>query len=330
MDQANDANRSAYDPFISLIIPVLNEEDAIPFFLNRTSEILNAANLLFECVFVDDGSTDRTLDVLLEGVRNDMCIKVVKLSRNFGKEAALMAGIDHAKGEVLVPIDVDLQDPPELIPQFLALWREGYDIVYGMRADRQSDSHAKRVTASWFYRFFNRLSPVKIPENAGDFRLIDQKVAEALGKLPERNRFMKGLFAWVGFRSIGVPYDRLPRVAGATKWHYWSLWNFALDGLFSFSTLPLRVWTYLGGLIAGFAFVYAIFIVARTLISGIDVPGYASLITIVLFLGGIHLLSLGIIGEYLGRLFLEAKGRPLYLVEVVYDSNHDATADRAG
>jgi glycosyltransferase involved in cell wall biosynthesis len=216
-------------------------------------------------------------------------------------------------------MDVDLQDPPELIPRFLERWREGYDVVYGVRASRASDTTSKRMTAGWFYRLFNRLSQTRIPENAGDFRLIDRRAADVLRGLPERNRFMKGLFAWVGFRSVGVPYERAPRAAGTTKWNYWRLWNFAIDGLVSFSTVPLRVWTYVGALVALCSFLYALIIVARVILFGIDVPGYASLMTVVLFIGGVQLLSLGVIGEYLGRLFVEVKGRPVYVVDGVYE-----------
>jgi glycosyltransferase involved in cell wall biosynthesis len=215
-------------------------------------------------------------------------------------------------------MDVDLQDPPELIPRFLERWRDGYDVVYGVRTCRKYDTFTKRASAAWFYRLFNRLSDLHIPENAGDFRLIDRRVADILRRLPERNRFMKGLFSWVGFRSIGVPYERPARASGRTKWSHWRLWNFALDGLISFSTMPLRVWTYVGSLVAALSFAYGSFIVIRTLVLGVDLPGYASLLTTVLFLGGVQLLSIGVIGEYLGRLFIEVKARPLYIVESTY------------
>jgi glycosyltransferase involved in cell wall biosynthesis len=215
-------------------------------------------------------------------------------------------------------MDVDLQDPPEVIPEFVEKWREGYDVVYGVRSSRKHDGRMKRTTAALFYSIFNALSPLHMPDNAGDFRLIDRRVADVIRQMPERNRFMKGLFAWVGFSSIGVPYERPQRAAGSTKWNIWSLWNFALDGLFSFSTLPLRVWTYIGGIVALLAFAYGSFIVVRTLILGVVIPGYASLLTVVLFLGGVQLLSIGVLGEYLGRLFIEVKARPLYVVESIY------------
>jgi glycosyltransferase involved in cell wall biosynthesis len=313
------SERRPATPLVSLLVPVFNEEESIDLFIEATSRVMERAGLPCEFVFVNDGSSDGTLPRLIERSRGDPRVRVVSLSRNFGKEAALTAGLDHARGDVVVPMDVDLQDPPELIPRFLERWREGYDVVYGVRASRASDTTSKRMTAGWFYRLFNRLSQTRIPENAGDFRLIDRRAADVLRGLPERNRFMKGLFAWVGFRSVGVPYERAPRAAGTTKWNYWRLWNFAIDGLVSFSTVPLRVWTYVGALVALCSFLYALIIVARVILFGIDVPGYASLMTVVLFIGGVQLLSLGVIGEYLGRLFVEVKGRPVYVVDGVYE-----------
>lgn len=307
------------EPYVSLIVPVYNEEDVLDAFLERTSQVMADTNLEYEYVFVNDGSRDATLPMLVERSRQNPRIRVLNLSRNFGKEAALTAGIDHIRGNVLIPMDVDLQDPPELITDFVKKWREGYDIVYGVRTARDEDGYIKRKTASWFYGFFNWLSSTHIPDNAGDFRLVDERAIEVLRQLPERNRFMKGLFAWVGFPSIGVPYERPARAAGRTKWNLRKLWNFALDGLFSFSTVPLRVWSYVGVIVSLVAFIYASYIVIRVLAFGIDVPGYASLLTVVLFLGGIQLISLGIIGEYLGRLFIETKGRPIYIVQDVFE-----------
>jgi len=308
------------NPLVSLIIPVYNEESSLDPFIVQATQVMEALRLPFGLLFVNDGSRDQTLPRLVAWSRTNPAVRVVNLSRNFHKEAALTAGIDYARGDVAIPIDVDLQDPPELIGRFLERWREGYEVVYGLRANRDSDDASKRLTSKIFYKFFNYLSPIKIPENVGDFRLLDRRVLEVLKVLPERNRFMKGLFAWVGFRSIGVPYERPARRAGITKWNYWRLWNFALDGLFSFSTLPLRIWIYVGMLAAATSLFYAFFIVLRVIILGVDVPGYASLMTAVLFMGGIQLLSLGIIGEYLGRLFLEAKRRPVYLVEAVFEA----------
>lgn len=307
------------DPLLSLVVPVFNEEESIDLFLDTVIPLLENASLRFELVFINDGSRDDTFARLFDRGRRDRRIRIVNLSRNFGKEAALTAGIDHAKGDILIPMDIDLQDPPDLIQPFIARWREGYDIVYGVRTARLTDTRAKRMSADWFYRVFNSMSPVRIPPNVGDFRLVDRRAVEVLRQLPERNRFMKGLFAWVGFNSIGVPYERPQRAAGTTKFNFWRLWNFALDGVVSFSTAPLRAWFYVGVVIAAIAVLYALFIVTRVLIFGIDTPGYASLLIAVLLMGAIQLLSLGIIGEYLGRLFLEVKGRPIYVVEGVYE-----------
>ncbi len=311
-------DRRPTDPLLSLVVPVFNEEESIDIFLAAVTGLMERDGFRFEIVFVNDGSRDNTLVHLLDRSAADSRLRIVNLSRNFGKEAALTAGIDHAKGDVIVPMDIDLQDPPELIEPFMSRWREGYDIVYGVRTLRTSDTTAKRLSASWFYRVFNSMSPVRIPENVGDFRLVDRRAVEVLRQLPERNRFMKGLFAWVGFNAVGVPYERPQRAAGSTKFNFWRLWNFALDGVVSFSTAPLRAWFYVGVVIASIAVLYALFIITRVLIFGIDTPGYASLLIAVLLMGAIQLLSLGIIGEYLGRLFLEVKSRPIYVVEGIY------------
>jgi glycosyltransferase involved in cell wall biosynthesis len=252
-------------------------------------------------------------------------VRLVNLSRNFGKEAAMSAGLDHAEGDVVVLIDVDLQDPPELIAVFLEQWRQGYDIAYGLRTSRSGDSRLKAATAGAFYAWFNRISDTPIPPNVGDFRLLDRRVVQALRLLPERGRFMKGLFAWVGFPSIGIPFERPPRAVGQSSWNYWRLWNFALEGLVSFSTAPLKIWTYVGGVVAMAAGAYALFILVRVLVEGIDVPGYASLLVFLLTGIALNLISLGMIGEYVGRLFVESKQRPVYLVEGVYgDQGRDA------
>jgi len=313
--------RRPADPLLSLVVPVFNEEESIELFLASVGPFLERAGLRFEIVFVNDGSRDDTLSCLLDCSRRDPRIRVVNLSRNFGKEAALTAGIDHARGDILIPMDIDLQDPPDLFVPFIERWREGYDIVYGVRQLRAWDTMSKRLSASWFYWAFNRMSPVPIPPNVGDFRLVDRRAIEVLRQLPERNRFMKGLFAWVGFNAVGVPYERPQRAAGSSKFNLWRLWNFALDGVVSFSTVPLRASFYGGLLIAAVAVLYALFIIGRVLIFGIDTPGYASLLIAVLGMGAIQLLSIGIIGEYLGRLFLEVKGRPIYVVEGVYEED---------
>ncbi len=294
---------------------MFNEEEVVDLFFARMEPLMEAQGLSYEIVCVNDGSRDATLAKLLGHRHRNPAIKIVSLSRNFGKEQALTAGLDACTGRAIIPMDVDLQDPPELISAFVEQWRNGHDIVYGVRESRESDGPFKRVTAGLFYRMFNRLTEVRIPENTGDFRLMDRRVVEALKLLPERNRFMKGLFAWVGFKQLGVPYVRPQRAAGTTKWNYWRLWNFALDGITGFSTLPLRLWSYVGGAISLLSFLYAAFLVVRVIVHGIDAPGYASLMVVMLFLGGIQLITLGIIGEYVGRLYKESKHRPLYLVD---------------
>ncbi|HMI39946.1 MAG TPA: glycosyltransferase family 2 protein [Sphingomicrobium sp.] len=303
---------------LSIIVPVKDEEEAIGEFLTRVRAVLDKVDGLaagaYEILFVDDGSSDSTLAKIREANAADPRVRAISLSRNFGKEAALSAGLDHVRGRAVVPMDVDLQDSPEALIAMVAKWREGYDIVYGVRDNRESDSLPKRLTADLYYRAHNWLSDDKIPEHAGDFRLLDRKVVDVIRVMPERNRFMKGLFAWAGFKSASVPYTRTARTVGTTKFHYWRLWTLAIDGITSASTVPLRVWSYLGGFVALGALGYAIFIVIRTLTSGIEVPGYASMMVAVLFLGGLQLLSLGVLGEYVGRILIETKGRPLYVI----------------
>lgn len=301
-------------PELSIVVPVLNEEDAVPLFVATVTPVLARIGLRHEIIFVDDGSSDRTAAVVAELQREDPRIRLVRLSRNFGKEAALTAGLDFSSGDAVVPMDVDLQDPPELLVDMVARWREGFDIAFGQRVERAADTRTKRMTAGLFYRFFNSISQQPIDENAGDFRLMTRAVVDATLMLRERNRFMKGLFAWVGFRSIAIPYERPARAAGTTKFNYWKLWNFAIDGITSFSTAPLKASTYIGGLVAAIAFAYTAIIIVQTLVYGRDVPGYASLMVVILVLGAVQLMSLGIIGEYLGRLYLETKQRPIYLV----------------
>jgi glycosyltransferase involved in cell wall biosynthesis len=303
---------------LSLVIPVKDEEAAVGPCLERVIPVIEAMNdpaaASFEILFVDDGSTDRTLEVIREAHASDRRVRCISLSRNFGKEAALSAGLDSARGKGVVPLDVDLQDPPEALPKMVAKWREGNDVVYGVRDNRETDSLPKRLTADLYYRAHNWLSSDKIPEHAGDFRLLDRRVVEVIRRMPERNRFMKGLFAWAGFKQAAVSYHREERKVGKTKYNYWKLWTLAIDGITSASTVPLRIWSYLGATVALGALGYSIFIIIRTLTSGIDVPGYASLMVAVLFLGGLQLLSLGVLGEYVGRILTETKGRPLYVV----------------
>lgn len=306
-------------PDISIVAPCYNEEEALCSFFHEIKAVLDRLGVRWEIICVNDGSRDRTLALLIAEARQDPRVKVVDLSRNFGKEAALTAGIDRATGQTVVPIDVDLQDPPELIGDMLAKWRQGFDVVYATRAARDSDTFLKKATAKLFYRLYNRLTPVAIPPNAGDFRLMDRRVVEALKTMPERTRFMKGLFSWLGFKQAEITYARPARIEGKSKFNYWKLWNFAIDGLTSFTTVPLRIWTYLGSVIACLSFVYATWLVVRTLVGGVDLPGYASLMVVILFLGGVQLISLGIIGEYLGRTYHEVKQRPIYLINAVHD-----------
>jgi glycosyltransferase involved in cell wall biosynthesis len=305
-------------PELSILVPLYNEEANLDQLFERLEVILRRIGRTYEIVCVNDASKDATLDKLLfHRVRNP-AIKVIDFSRNFGKEVALTAAIDQATGRAIIPIDADLQDPPELIEELVREWDKGFEVVNAVRRTRQGEGWMKRATAALFYQVIGRMSRVSIPRNTGDFRLIDRSAVEALKKLPERTRFMKGLFAWVGFRQTAVLFDRAPRHGGKTSFNYWKLWNFALDGITSFSMFPLKVWTYVGASISFLAFGYAIFRIARTLIRGSDVPGYESLMVVMLFLGGVQLITLGVIGEYLGRVYEEVKQRPLYIVRRTY------------
>jgi glycosyltransferase involved in cell wall biosynthesis len=300
---------------ISVIVPCYNESEVLPEFMARLSDVIEILNLETFVLFVNDGSTDETLKVL-HGIATDFhFVGVLNLTRNFGKEAAMTAGLDHAPGDAVVVIDADLQDPPEVIPLLVAKWREGHDIVYAQRRAREGETFLKRSTASLFYRVMRRSSRIDLPVDTGDFRLLSRRAVDNLLQLRERHRFMKGLFAWVGYDQAAVIYDRAPRQAGKTKWNYWRLWNFAVEGITSFSTVPLTLATYAGLLLALCSGAYGCFIVAITLVKGGDVPGYPSLLVTILFLGGTQLLTLGILGEYVGRIFNEVKQRPLYLIE---------------
>jgi glycosyltransferase involved in cell wall biosynthesis len=274
----------------------------------------------FEIICVDDGSQDNTLEQLIAISKTDPRITVLEFSRNFGKEPAMTAGIDATTGDCVIPIDADLQDPPALIAEMLKKWQEGAEVVLAKRIDRSTDSYAKRTTALMFYRLHNALSSLQIPENVGDYRLMDRVVVDALKQLPERQRFMKGLFAWVGFKTATVEYVRDARLVGESKFSGWKLWNFAIEGITSFSLVPLKIWVYIGGLGALFAILYATFIIVRTIIFGIDLPGYASLLVVTLFFASLQLISLGVIGEYIGRIYFESKQRPLYLIRKKYSS----------
>ncbi len=303
---------------LSVIVPVYNEELNIDYLFERLLSVLETLDTTYEIVCVNDGSKDNTLKCLIEHHHRNPVIKVVNLSRNFGKEVALSAGLDYATGAAVVPIDADLQDPPELIQELVEKWREGYDVVYATRRSRGEESWLKQTTANAFYKIIGKMSRVPIPRNTGDFRLLDRRVVEAIKQMPERTRFMKGLFAWVGFKQTSVLFDRPQRYKGTTTWNYWRLWNFAIDGITSFSFLPLKVWSYVGVTISLISFLYATFLIYRTLRYGVDLPGYASIMVAILFLGGIQLVTLGIIGEYLSRVYEEVKGRPLYLVRDAY------------
>ena len=304
---------------ISIVCPFYNEELAVQRFFKALSPILGRINHEFEIICVNDGSVDETMKELLSAQRGDKRIRIVELSRNFGKEAALTAGIDIASGEAVIPIDADLQDPPELIVDLIARWHEGYEVVLAKRADRKSDPLLKRMMAHLFYKIHNAISETPIPDNVGDFRLMDRKVIDALKRLPERRRFMKGLFSWIGFRTTIIEFSRQRRSGGGSKFSGWRLWNFALEGITAFSMAPLRMWTYIGTFIAMISFVYGLYIVVRTLLYGVVTPGYASLIVIVLFIGGVQLIGVGLLGEYIGRIYSETKQRPIYIVRAIHD-----------
>jgi polyisoprenyl-phosphate glycosyltransferase len=301
-------------PELSVIVPVLNEELNVPLIVARLTEVLESCVPSHEIVFVDDGSRDRTLDVIRDLALTDARIRCLSLSRNFGKEVALAAGLDHVRGKAAVMIDADLQHPPETIPAFVEKWREGFDMVYGQRIDRTTDGKTYSRFARRFYEVFQRFGEMPLPEGAGDFRLISRRVIDTLKRMPERARFSKGLYAWVGYRQTGVPYQVAARVHGETKWNYTKLFRFAFDGLTSFSTVPLRLATYTGVAISLLAFFYAFITILRTLVFGADVPGFPSIMVSVMFFSGLQLIFLGIIGEYIGRIFAEVKERPLYVL----------------
>jgi glycosyltransferase involved in cell wall biosynthesis len=303
---------------LSIVVPMYNEADGLDALFKRLMPIVHEITPEYEIICVNDGSDDSTLDGLVALCGTDPRIKVIDLARNFGKEIALTAGLAHASGDVVIPIDADLQDPPEVMKEMVDRWRDGYDMVIGVRADRSSDSLGKRTTAALFYRLLGTMSDVPIPANAGDFRLLDRRVVEVLRTFPERTRFMKGLFASLGFRQTFVEFSREARAVGTGKWRTWKLWNFALEGIFSFSTLPLRMWTYFGFSIALLSLAFMVYIVIDTLIYGNPVAGYPSLLAVLLFATGLQLVGIGILGEYLGRVFIEVKRRPLYIVREAY------------
>ena len=302
---------------ISIIAPAYNEEGGLREFVRRVEEAMSGCGWRYEIVFVNDGSTDGTLTVMQALRAKNPDITIVNLTRNFGKETAMTAGIAHAVGEAIVIIDTDLQDPPELVPEMIETWQAGYDVVYGQRTERVGETWAKKATARWFYGIVKNMGPVPIPENAGDFRLISRRAADALLLIPERHRFMKGLYSWIGFPQKAIPYRRHARLEGRSKWNYWQLWNLALEGITSFTIVPLKLATYLGFFIAMTAFAYGLVIVAKALLFGEEVRGFPTIMSVMLLLGGVQLIVLGVIGEYLGRIFDETKQRPLYLLESV-------------
>ncbi|MDQ2075931.1 glycosyltransferase family 2 protein [Marinimicrobium sp. ABcell2] len=300
---------------LSILTPMYNEAAGLGEYFQALEAALAPLDIDYEIVCVDDGSRDDTLSLLKQHAERNPRIKIVALSRNFGKEAAMTAALDYASGDVALPMDADLQDPPELIAAMLAKWREGYQVVYAKRSSRKTDGLIKRKTARLFYKVFNRLSDIKIPEDVGDFRLLDRGVIEAIKQLPEKDRFMKGLFCWPGLKHTVIEFERQKRAQGTSKYNYWNLWNFALSGITSFSTFPIRAGIYLGLTVATFSFLFGLWVIFKTVITGVDVPGYASLLVAVLFMGGIQLFFLGLLGEYIGRIYKEVKNRPIYLVE---------------
>lgn len=300
---------------ISVVVPAYNEQEVLPEFHRRLDEVMNQVNCEWEVIYVNDGSRDGTLAALRELQRGHGEVAIVDLSRNFGKEIALTAGLDHARGDAVVIIDADLQDPPSLIPSLIDGWNiDGYDVVFAQRLAREGETWIKQATARCFYKLMQRIGPTPIPPDTGDFRLMSRRAVDALKQLREQHRFMKGLFTWIGFPQKAVPYRRDPRFAGTTKWNYWKLWNLAIEGITSFTIFPLKLASYLGLVVACGAFIFGAFIIYRTLVYGDPVAGYPSLMVTVLFLGGVQLIALGVLGEYLGRIFDETKQRPLYLV----------------
>lgn len=305
---------------VSIICPVMNEVDSLAPFLHKINEtFLSQIQIDLEIIFVNDGSNDGTLDQLLMHQESDYRIRVIDLSRNFGKESALSAGLQLSSGQVTIPIDIDLQDPPELILEMIKKWYLGFDVVLARRVNRDSDSWAKKLSASGFYWIHNKVSSTTLPDNVGDFRLMDRKVIDELNKLPESRRFMKGLFAWVGFKTTFVDYTRVHRASGTSKFNGWRLWNLALEGLTSFTPDLLKLWTYFGVFVSFMAFIFGLYVLFKVLMFGIDVPGYASIIISVMFLGGLQLIGIGILGEYLGRTYLESKRRPPYIINAIFE-----------
>lgn len=300
---------------ISLVVPVFNEEDTIPIFYKAVRSAEELAEHDIEIVFINDGSKDATESIINSIAISDKRVKAISFTRNFGKEPALFAGLENASGDAIIPIDVDLQDPINVIPKLIEKWNSGADIVLAKRSDRSSDGRLKRKSAEMFYKLHNKISNPKIEENVGDFRLMSRVVVENIKLLQERNLFMKGILSWVGGNIEVVEYSRAERVAGTSKFNGWKLWNLALEGITSFSTFPLRIWTYIGLLVAGVSFLYGTYMIFDTLVWGNPVRGYPSIMVSVLFLGGIQLIGIGVLGEYIGRIYIETKNRPRFLIK---------------
>lgn len=322
---ANNTDVTYGNRFISLIVPVYNEEETLIEFHRRLINVLDSNSITAEIIYVNDASTDGSLRIMQNLREEDYRVGIIDLSRNFGKEIAMSAGLDYASGDGVVVIDADLQDPPELIPELIKHWQDGYDVVYCKRIQRKGESVIKRSCAYVFYRLIQKVTQIRIPEDTGDYRLISRRAVDSLKELKEQHRFMKGLFSWIGYSQKEVPYNREPRYAGETKWTYWRLWNFALEGITSFTSAPLKLSTYLGVITALGGFLYALFIVCKKIFYGDPVKGFPTLIVIITILGGVQLLSLGLIGEYLGRMFDETKRRPLYFVNHYEPSSFSTT-----
>jgi len=324
-DETAKPNVSNDTLLLSLVVPVLNEQDAVAAFTTKIKQVLDslAPAINYEILFVNDGSTDATEIAIKTLMQKHTEIGLINFSRNFGKEAALRAGLEYSRGDAVIPIDVDLQDPPEVIPEMVQKWIAGAKVVNARRIDRSHDTWAKRVSAGSFYRIFNALADHPIPRNVGDFRLLDRQVVDVVRTLGERAHFNKALFSWVGFDADEVTFERPARAIGETAWSYWKLWNFALDGIFASSTVPLRVWSYLGTILSVASFLYAAYVFFHTVVTGINTPGYASTVILILMFGGLNFLAIGMIGEYIGRIYTEVRERPLYIVRSVHGREED-------
>ena len=314
---------------ISILIPAYNEQETLELLHNRLIKLAdNNKSYDFEFLFINDGSRDKTLEIIKKYAKNDNRIAYVNLSRNFGKEIAMMAGFDYVTGDATVIIDADLQDPPELIPEMIKYWEDGYDDIYAKRNSRQGETWFKKMSSQWFYRILQKSTSIPIQIDTGDFRLLDRRCIEALKQIRESQRYTKGMFSWIGYKKKEITYDRDPRVAGDSKWNYFKLINFAIDGITSFTTAPLRISSFFGFIISLIAFIFIVIVIVKTALFGDPVSGYPSLMAVVLFLGGIQLVSLGIIGEYIGRIFNETKQRPLYFIEEYYHKDINKKARR--